>query len=394
MIRTCLLKTRTALLAAGLAAASLAAHAQEFASVSTPGESYVCAWSSISLLENPGRYNRSVGTVVFTEEVKSLGEKRFVQEENTVFVRVETRDGKTGWVNEQLLVKHGGPVVLLNQAPVYAKPQVNAAATGQQFAAGEIAILTDFRKDWVYLVGKKKEKSGWVQGYDNLSVEQGDLEIAAMMAKAMETQDAAARRTALERIGSMRGFLNSSMAQVVKDAIEETYAYAPQLSPGEEYLRYPSTPAAPQQPAGSLSDLQTPARPQPARPQPAAAVPAAPAAAARMQPAPYYRVSEQEVVDMATGKSFIRITETGTIQPVKAKNAKNIYYAYHKSLPIGSKVLLETPGKQGYIQLEVIARLRPDNPAMIGLGPEVIQKVFGEVSAKAVPSATILYPKP
>lgn len=107
-----------------------------------------------------------------------------------------------------------------------------------------------------------------------------------------------------------------------------------------------------------------------------------------------YAYQEREVVDMASGQAYIRVRETGTIQPVKAKKPASEYYAYHKSLPIGSKVLMAVPGTQMFIELEIIARLRSDNPHMIGLGGETIKAVFGEIAAKDVGSVSIEYPKP
>ncbi|MEL6132942.1 MAG: hypothetical protein AAFR59_06215, partial [Bacteroidota bacterium] len=105
----------------------------------------------------------------------------------------------------------------------------------------------------------------------------------------------------------------------------------------------------------------------------------------------------QNYIDLETNETVQIVRETGTIQPVKAKNPPNIYYAYHKTLPKGTKIRLEVPGASGkykWVELTVIDRLRSDNPNVVGLGKEVIQKVFKESQAKNVAAATILYPLP
>ena len=60
---------------------------------------------------------------------------------------------------------------------------------------------------------------------------------------------------------------------------------------------------------------------------------------------------------------------------------------------VGESILLEVPGTGSFVQLEVIAKLRGDNPNVVGLGGEVIKKVFGQTTAKAIGRATIIYPE-
>lgn len=352
------------------------------------GETSVCAFATIGLHEAPGRSSRRLGVIVFAEELQHLGRDAFVRGENSGYLQVRTRDGKTGWVNERYLVKNGGVVVLLERARVYQRPGTYSSASNNYFEAGSIAILSDFQENWVKVTGEHKDVIGWIEGYDKLSVEERDVEIASMYAQAMKVEAKTDRRAELQKIGRTPGFLQSELASVVKLAIEATHTTRDgepsKLTPGEEYLGsdvpfYPDgEDGVPGNEGGGLSRGDEDARVA----DPSAALTS------------LYNIQEREVIDMETGKSYLRVFESGTIQPVKARKPKNIYYAYHKTLPIGSKILLAIPGERGFVPLEVVARLKPENTHMIGLGGDVIKAVFGEVAAKDVPSVTISYPKP
>lgn len=336
------------------------------------GDFSICAWNSVILHEYPGRSSRQIGVVLYTEELEHLGKEAFVRGENHNYVWVITRDGSRGWVDDGFLVKNGGVVVMLDNAAIYDKPSTVSARTTQFFRAGEIVILSDFNDGWIRLTGEYKEKTGWVQGYDRISVEESDLEVASVISAAMQIRNLSQRREELKKISSSRGFVTPEMAKVVDMAINSTYETKPPVTTpdprpnntwnntdpwrgGEDVLiDDPNTNIA----SGNNSGILV-----------------------------------KDVIDMQTGRSYQRIYETGSIQPVKNKKAKDIYYAYHKSLPIGSKVLLQVPGTDYTVQLEVIARLREDNPNVIGLGQEVIEKVFGVSQAKNAPPATISYPK-
>jgi len=106
-------------------------------------------------------------------------------------------------------------------------------------------------------------------------------------------------------------------------------------------------------------------------------------------------VYTQQVYDANNDEYFTLVIERGGVQPVKASNPDDIYYVYHKTVPKGNRILLEVPGATGdarYLPLTVVARLRANNPNVVGLGPEVIRKVFGVERASEIPMVTISYP--
>lgn len=350
------------------------------------GDVSVCAWNSISLHEYPGRNTARVGKILFTEELEHLGREAFVRGENHNYIFVRTGDGNEGWVNENLLVKNGGVVTLVEDAPVYTKLKTSSSRTDKVFSAGEIVIMSDFKDGWVYLTSKEKKKSGWVKGYEAISAESSDIEIASLMADALALKDAGERKEALTKIGATRGFLSSDMALVVKKAIaDQDRKQTRTLTEGEEFLTRTKTEDYQDYLGGEDIFIDDGISMGDSRGSNVQKV--------SDQQNGYNSYKVEKVVDMNTGLTVERVIETGTIQPVKAKKPKSIYYAYHKELPIGSKVLLAIPGNRGFVQLEIVAKLKSTNPNMIGLGTEVLKAVYGESEAKKVPYATIAYPR-
>ncbi len=340
------------------------------------------------MYKKPGRDAEQVGLALFTEELQHLGTEGYIREENHNYIYVKTSRGVKGWVQANYVVRDGGVVVITKQAPVYETPNTRGSITGKQFYAGEIVMLDDFQDGWVHLTGERKATSGWVQGYDNLSLESGDIEAAALLKEALKIETAEGKRNALLTITQGRGQnITPEMNVVIEDAIRKTEPnYVPPSRPvRDDYVFYENGEDGIAGSGGSLNDFSE----IPSRGQEEFVAPVS----VNLTPEMKYNVYVEKVVDRESGQYYNRVIESGGIQPVKAKKPASIYYAYHKTLPIGSTLLLEVPGTGSYVQLEVIARLRADNPNVVGLGGELIQKVYGEITAKDVFSATILYPQ-
>lgn len=360
------------------------------------GSVAICAFDQTSMYNLPGRKGDVITDVLFGEELTHLGREATVKGEGPAYLLVETNGGAKGWISSGMVVRRGGLVVVLDRAPIYLRPSTSAAATNTFFEAGEMAILTDFSNNWIQLIGEDKNKEGWIQGYDRLSVNKNDLEVAGNIRVALFEKDEVNQREKLRRILSTRSEITPIMRSAVESRIQQTY---PQGSGGnfggtdyydsnpsytsdgylpDQYQYYPGGEDAFAESNLNLAELGV---------------------SEVDLNNPVYRPNtsnyiEQEVVDATTGQSYLRVRQSGGIQPVKAKNPKTIYYAYHKSLPVGSEILLEIPSHPGkFVPLTVIAPLRPDNPNLVGLGAEVIQKVYGVEQASEVPYATIVFKK-
>ncbi|MEL6626832.1 MAG: hypothetical protein AAFQ92_14985, partial [Bacteroidota bacterium] len=202
------------------------------------GMTVVCVAPSATLRELPGEKNIALGQTFFGEEVTHEGQEALVKGENHNYILVRTQTGKIGWVDDRFLVKDAGVVVLTDDARLYESPGNYTTALGQFFYAGEIAILSSYENNWIKLIGRNKNKIGWIKGYEILSVEPTDLEIAKLLSDALDIADPTQRRLALENIGDTPGFNGSPLAGVVKEEVLLTAMPShDQLSPGKKYLQ-------------------------------------------------------------------------------------------------------------------------------------------------------------
>ncbi|MEZ4776982.1 MAG: SH3 domain-containing protein [Bacteroidia bacterium] len=306
----------------------------------------VCVWSESPVFSEPDKRAAIVAVMQFGEEASSLGEEAYVALEKNNYLKVRGADGKVGWVNEFLFVPEGGAAVVLAEGRVYRRPNTISTVTMDFFLPGEIVIMEDVVGQWVKLVSRNREKTGWIEGLEKVSVEPADIELATLMHRVDEEPSSAMRKTLLEELLALAGNSRTEMYDLILARYEgetknnRTLADLGQSTTG---TRTRSLEAATSSGEGV-----------------------------------YRSAGTEEVFDPKTGKMRTRITETGKVYEVLGpQNPRTIYFAYHKTLPIGSKIQLHFPDNSGFVELEIVNRLRKDNPAIIGLSRACLQTVFG-----------------
>ena len=329
-------------------------------------DSLVCAWPMVPLRANPGQGGQYLQTVYFGEQVRRMGDQ-IQRNEGRNYVFVQTASGRSGWVHDYQFVPEGGLVTLLEDKAVY-EGHATASATSRMFRAGELFILSDFVKgDWVELVGPKKTKVGWVKGIDRISFDPVDIKFAKLYQDALVKRTHTLRFRALEEIRRLPDFQLTKLEPIINLAAMEIGGATADVGGGDVYYD-----------DGMIGDIG--GTPNPTRDGSVVVLPE--------ENTP--RINVEKVVDMQTGMYYNRVTETGQIAEVLGpKRPKNDFWAYHKSAPIGSQVLLHLP-EGGFVALEVVARLKQTNPASVGLGKKLLESVYGTRHAKW---ATFSYPQ-
>jgi len=322
-------------------------------------DSLVCAWPKVGLRETPGRGGEYLQTIYFGERIRKISNEER-SSGGRDYIYVETRSGNAGWVYDYLFIEGGGLVTLLENKTIYDSPSA-VSATTETFRAGELLILSNYQGgNWVELISSEKKRTGWVKGIDEVSYNDIDIKFAKLLRDALAEENETKRLRELEKIRRMPDLESSAFEPIITYA---TLDY--NTSDREVVIRDPITDEIIYFDDGSgelVSNVE---------------------------------MNEQEVVvekviDMETGKYYNRITETGKIAEVDGpQNPETIYWAYHKTRPVGSKILLHVP-EGGYLQLEVVARLRKNNPASIGLGKNLLESVYGTRFAKW---STFSYPQ-
>lgn len=324
---------------------------------------YLCAKSSLKVSVSPGNNSEVIGYIFFGEEVMPAGNATF--RNGTSFIEIRTTDNRSGWVEESALVKDGGLIVFTASGNIYPSPDFNTPLYQTSFQQGDMAILVDFQDEWMRLIGSTEGKEGWVNGLDKVSIDPADISIGKLLLEAERERDPVRKRQLLEGIRNFPNFFSSPLAITVDQKIN-------------------SSSGTPSFPSTSSSLPSTSYLSNEGMDFTAAFDRSVPNTAASQ-----YFV--ETITDPVSNRTFQRVTEIGSYQPVKGPaNPKSIYFAYHKTREIGTYILLETPSG-GYTRLMIVNKLKSDNSNVVGLGEAVLRESFGP-NYKDVKQIKIVYP--
>ncbi|MEM6260955.1 MAG: SH3 domain-containing protein [Bacteroidota bacterium] len=335
-------------------------------------ETALCLWDAVGVRSTPGRDSRPFGTVYFGEEVEVLGDTAFVPRENRVYIKIRSKKGIEGWVHKYLFAANGSMVVLLKDADIYKSPGSIATITNVAFKSGSLAAMTDFQDNWVELIGRKRQAVGWIRrdeaNGELLSIADRDIQVASLMAVAEEKDDLRERLDALEKIRQIPNFNESPISTMVLERIQRDLSDLTSQQ-AQQANAYNGGNAAPAQPQYDYVE----ALPEGSNTRQATIPVANPSV-----PGSQSSMNREMVIDSNTGIRYTKVTERGPIYEVRGpKDAKSIYFGYHKTLPKGTRVMLNVPDNPGFVEIEIINKLSADRPQIIGLSKECIQSVYG-----------------
>lgn len=329
------------------------------------GEVAVCVFPVAGMRLQAGKNAQYLEPIKYGQEVKLLGDTAYVPSEARVYMRIQSKSGKTGWVHRYLFEMHANQVVVTRTAQIYGSPGAVTTITTADFGAGELAAMSDFQEDWILLVGKKKEKKGWIKrsgGVEPISVSEADLAIASLMETALESPTTAGQITSLEAIQQQSGFNKSPMKSVVINKIEALVMLENQPvtnpSPGQRVSDSNQQTSMPTETTSVLGS-----------------------AGQRVMASSNPNRAEEMVYDSNTGQNYMKVTEKGEVYVVKGpENTESVYFAYHKDLPKGAKILINIPDNAGFVELEVINKLSKNRSQVIGLSEACLEAIYGESS--------------
>ncbi|WNJ16332.1 hypothetical protein [Pontibacter sp. G13] len=310
----------------------------------------VCVWPKVGLRDQPGKSGNYLAGIHYGEQVQKLGEEAYLPSEKRTYQKVKLADGNVGWVHEYLFVTNGIPVVILEPARLYQRPNSPSTATQLQFEAGDIVVMETMAGDWLSLVGPEKKKSGWIQGQGNVTDNSSDVEMATLMKHYLREKNPEKREIRVNMLLAEMERLNSPLVFLYRN-------------------RTPRGPASnpPQKRLIASSDRQVPSTQQQQRMRGRSA-----------DPQPHYR-NRSVNTPPSTANSVVWVEEDviwDVWQPFQRQDA---FRVAHKHLPVGTKIRLHFPDTQGYVELIVDAKLPSDAPHDLGLTNDCIQMVFGNM---------------
>lgn len=376
--------------------------AQNDNTLSTSATTAVCIWPVAGLRDSPGKNAGYIEGIKYGQRVQVLGQMQYMPDEDRVYMQVMSAAGKTGWVHKYVFEDGADMVVIKQPASIFERPSELGSLTTEKFEPGELVAMRSFQDGWIELVSMKREQKGWVQ-WDGtseiVSIEEKDINLALQMINA-EQQDSDSKEVAsLKALRDEPGYASSSVRPAVERRISNiqndiNIANAERRAKATKTTRSSATAPPAQNSSGNTTELQRLVDlngPIPGNETEATTSSTIPNLRAKdINSNPNY--DEELVQDATSGKEYIKVTERGSVYEVKTvENASTVYYAYHKTLPKGMRILLSVPDNPGFVELEITNRLAENREQIIALPREVIDAVWGVGAKSAAIDATIVY---
>ncbi|MEM6348089.1 MAG: SH3 domain-containing protein [Bacteroidota bacterium] len=165
----------------------------------------------------PDGEDNFITTIWYGETVENLNELLEVEKEKTKFIRVRLGDGNEGWVYEYAFETDAKRGAMLKPTPLYRRPDL-MTLRNDTLKAGEIVAVLERQGDWLHVSGRNKDKKGWVQVSDNLSLREKDVYIALLWYKART----ASRKSRANKVANVIQDPNIA-GSLLKALVEEDY---------------------------------------------------------------------------------------------------------------------------------------------------------------------------
>jgi len=296
------------------------------------------AYEEVSLRESPSPTSPVIRQIEFGEQVQRFSEEGQAIADEKVYVKVGTSRGLVGWVEEDFFIKSGFPVVILEDARIYERPQTPSSATLNILEPGQIVIQGRASQGWYYVSTVDKAIMGWISREGPSSSRKVDIDLA--------------QRYNILKQSTDKG-KEAQLALLAAEAHEKGSAIA-RFLPVEDY------------PVETASESELNKKVK------------ARSIDENLEEEPSSSKESRLVWDAISASYYTETVEKGpAIAVSKAPQFPTPFYAYHKSLPIGTKIKMDLPDQRGFIELVVMDRLERNSPAILALSANCLNAVFG-----------------
>lgn len=322
-----------------------------------------CAYQNASLKKAPSKKAGFVQGLDFGERVVFLGEETYVSDEKITYIKVESMEQKVGWVPRFLFVENASQTVLLEEAQLFARPNTPSSISLKKFEAGELILRGTYKSGWVFVTSKNKEKIGWIESNLRYSQTSKDLALANQWAS-IKNQSSNSNNRIRGAVGLIRDAQNSN-SPLAEIFLRENQDAALELAEQNRMINARLTKAKSVTRDNEGQDEEKDSATK----------------------------REQKLVwNPIENNYFTEIVETGPAIPVENTiEYTTPFYAYHKSLELGTEVRMDLPDNGGFVQLVIMGRLDSESPAILALPPVCLSSIFGTLEPGDI---VISYKKP
>lgn len=102
----------------------------------------------------------------------------------TEYAKVQLSDGTTGWVKAVGVIVNAKTAVVINETPIYKRPDM-LTASKTTLPLLHIVAITESKEEWFSFVGENKRNKGWLRE-ESLSTSEEDVALAVLASKELK----------------------------------------------------------------------------------------------------------------------------------------------------------------------------------------------------------------
>jgi len=139
-------------------------------------------------------------------------------ENNTKFLRARLSDSTMVWIYDFACVLNAKPAVVINEVPLYMRPDL-LTITAKRMNAMEIIAVVEEWDDWIKVVSEKKEETGWIKK-ESITYNTIDLAFALLVKRNLEDEDPEQKISRLEDLMENNPYPNTIFIEVLMERVD------------------------------------------------------------------------------------------------------------------------------------------------------------------------------
>jgi len=137
---------------------------------------------------------------------------------HTKFLKVRLSDSTQVWVYDFASVLNAKPAVVINEVPLYMRPDLLTITADRMNTMEIIAVIEEW-DDWIKVVNEKKEKTGWIRK-ESIAYTTIDLAFALLVKRTLQETDPDQKISKLEDLLDNNPYPNTVFISELKNRVD------------------------------------------------------------------------------------------------------------------------------------------------------------------------------
>ncbi len=186
-------------------------------------EEAVCVYEGLSIRDTPSKKGKWLTRVSLGEKMTYLGEDVIDSLSKKSYSKIKLTDGKEGWIQTRFIVVNGTVGVLIEESPMYRRPDL-LTKTDKKYSPMDIIAIEKTQDEWLQVKGKRSEgeyvETGWIKS-SNISNSDVDIATAKFALVAMNNKNSMSERIdELQKVIDNPDFSSSKFIPLIEEKIK------------------------------------------------------------------------------------------------------------------------------------------------------------------------------